>query len=60
MCVESSALDVHCIDTYHRLAKMDGRYIHWVNGYEGERYSVIFYRTRGVRVPVGKAVFVNT
>ena len=56
--MESSAVDVFCIDTYRRLAKMDGRYIHWVNGYRGERYSVIFYRTRGVRMPVGQAVFV--
>ena len=57
LCVEGGPEDVYCIDTHQRMVKMDGRYIHWVNGYQGERYSVIFYRTRGSLNPKGPAVF---
>jgi hypothetical protein len=30
---------------------VDGRFCHWVRGYEGERYSLIWYRTMGQRTP---------
>jgi len=29
--------------TKNKVAKVDGRYTHWVNGYIGTRYSLIFY-----------------
>jgi len=47
LCVEESAFAVRAIDTRARLACLDGRFPHWVSGYEGERYSVIFYRSSG-------------
>ena len=34
------------IDTRGRLAKFDGRSVHWVRGYQGERYSVVWYVNR--------------
>ena len=37
------------INTWERITRMDGRYPHWVTGYSGERYSVVFYRTEGTR-----------
>ena len=47
LCVEEAPGKVVAINTFRRLAKMDGRFVHWVNGYEGERYSLVFYRTEG-------------
>jgi hypothetical protein len=57
LCVEAGPLDVVCIDTFRRVAKMDGRFVHWVTAYKGERYSVIYYRTEGAVVPKTRAVF---
>eukprot|EP00947_MAST-08B_sp_MAST-8B-sp1_P000113 g113.t1 len=57
LCVEASPLDVVSIDTFERLGRMDGRYVHWVSAYSGERFSVIFYRTEGATVPKSSAVF---
>ena len=34
------------IDTRERLAKFDGRSVHWVRGYRGERFSVVWYVNR--------------
>ena len=34
------------IDTRGRLARFDGRSVHWVRGYEGERFSVVWYVNR--------------
>ena len=51
LCVESEApggAQVAVVDTRNRLAKVDGRFPHWVRGYEsGTRYSVIWYRVVG-------------
>jgi hypothetical protein len=44
------------VDTFGRLARIDGRYPHWVAPYEGERYSVIYYQTSGERVQQAAAV----
>lgn len=55
--VESSPLEVTEIDTRGRLGRVDGRWPHWVTPYEGERYSVIFYRTEGSVDPMTTAVF---
>ena len=48
LCVESedgSCLEV--ITTRNRIARVDGRRVHWVRSWEkGDRYSLIFYDTR--------------
>jgi hypothetical protein len=54
--VEASARVVVEVDTVGRLGKVDGRYPHWVAPYEGERWSLIFYRTLGDGEEVGPAV----
>ena len=46
------------IDTRGRVAKVDGRYPHWVAPWSGERYSVIVYKTRGEGKARGAAVHV--
>lgn len=48
---------VHVIETRGRIARMDGRHVHWVRSWGsrqqppppagGERYSLIFYDTSG-------------
>ena len=47
LCVESDGgghIDV--FDTHDKLAKVDGRRVHWVKAFRGrERYSIIFYNT---------------
>ena len=48
VCVEASATTVAHVNTKNRLAKVDGRYPHWVAQYDAtkyERYSLIFYST---------------
>mmetsp|Transcript_9761 Transcript_9761/g.14329 ORF Transcript_9761/g.14329 Transcript_9761/m.14329 type:complete len:224 (-) Transcript_9761:200-871(-) len=47
LCVEESPFVVRAIETKGRLACIDGRLPHWVSGYSGERYSIIFYRSTG-------------
>lgn len=38
---------VNVVDTHNRIARVDGRHIHWVRSWEGgSRYSLIFYDTR--------------
>ena len=56
LCVEEAPGKVVALNTFRRLAKMDGRFVHWVNGYEGERYSLVFYRTEGEKKSREKAV----
>ena len=37
---------VNVVETHNRIAKVDGRHIHWVRSWEtGDRYSLIFYDT---------------
>ena len=37
---------VNVVDTHNRIARADGRCVHWVRKYEkGDRYSLIFYDT---------------
>ena len=44
LCVESADGQTRwMVDTRERLAKFDGRSVHWVRGYSGERYSVVWY-----------------
>ena len=45
LCIEESPSSVVVIDTRHRIACIDGRFVHWVRNYTGERYSLIFYDT---------------
>jgi len=57
LCVEVSAREVAHVDTRHRFAKVDGRFPHWVAPSDGDRYSVIYYQTRGDEIPRTTAVF---
>ena len=57
LCVEISAREVAHVNTRHRLGKVDGRFPHWVAPYDGNRYSVIFYQTRGEEIPRTTAIF---
>jgi len=57
ICVECSPTLVAHVDTRGRLAKVDGRFPHWVSKYDGTRYSLIFYATRGEVTPQTTAVF---
>ena len=56
LCVESGVREVSYCDTHGRLAKVDGRYPHWVAPYDGTRFSVIYYQTLGTPTPMGEAV----
>jgi len=56
LCVEESEFVVRALDTRRRLVCFDGRFPHWVSGYHGERYSVIFYRSSGKFDPPTQAV----
>jgi hypothetical protein len=55
--VEAGAREVCCVDTHDKLAKVDGRFPHWVDVYEGERFSIIWFRTKGEPTPQTTAVF---
>ena len=33
------------IDVRNRFGRIDGRNVHWVSGWKGERYSVVYYST---------------
>ena len=57
LCVECGARELAAIDTHGRMAKVDGRFPHWVLPYEGERFSVIWFRTTGAPTPQSTAVF---
>ena len=48
LCVESADGQRRWrIDTRNRLAKFDGRSAHWVRGYHGNRFSVVWYVNQG-------------
>jgi len=37
---------VHVVNTHNRIARVDGRHVHWVRTWEGgDRFSLIFYNT---------------
>ena len=54
--------EVVVVDTRHWLARVDGRYPHWVRGYSsnggggGDQYSVIWFRVAGPRDEPVRAV----
>mmetsp|Transcript_36109 Transcript_36109/g.77870 ORF Transcript_36109/g.77870 Transcript_36109/m.77870 type:complete len:620 (-) Transcript_36109:616-2475(-) len=56
---ECSARVVAAINTKNRMAKVDGRFPHWVGPYDSktDRYSLIYYRTEGEPEPIGPVVF---
>ncbi|CAE8616285.1 unnamed protein product, partial [Polarella glacialis] len=56
LCVEENAFVSRAFDTHNRLVCFDGRFPHWVSGYVGERYSIIFYRSAGKEDPSTHAV----
>jgi hypothetical protein len=56
-CVELDPVTVAAVDTRNRLGKVDGRNPHWVAPYEGERFSLIYYQTLGVPLPMSSVVF---
>ena len=43
--VEAAWDTVAVCDSHDRFAKVDGRFPHWVDEYQGERYSLIYYST---------------
>ena len=47
LCVESETTDEVCVVTTRDcIARVDGRFIHWVRGWEGgDRYSIIYFCT---------------
>ncbi len=57
LCVEASPREVAVVDTRGRMAKLDGRFPHWVAPYTGERYSLIWFRKEGPLVAKTTAVF---
>eukprot|EP00930_Biecheleria_cincta_P049070 TRINITY_DN34320_c0_g1_i1.p1 TRINITY_DN34320_c0_g1~~TRINITY_DN34320_c0_g1_i1.p1 ORF type:complete len:637 (+),score=79.24 TRINITY_DN34320_c0_g1_i1:112-2022(+) len=56
LCVEETPFLVRAFDTHNRFVCVDGRFPHWVSGYVGEGYSVIFYRSSGREDPRLQAV----
>mmetsp|Transcript_64925 Transcript_64925/g.128345 ORF Transcript_64925/g.128345 Transcript_64925/m.128345 type:complete len:183 (-) Transcript_64925:265-813(-) len=53
LCVEEASHNaIAVVDTHSRLAEVDGRRVHWVRAFRGERFSLIFYRTAEVEGPV--------
>ena len=73
VCVETEEAGgrvVARVNTKNRLGKIDGRFVHWVDAWDGpevasedesgtnfDRYSLIFYQTLGDSVPKTTAVF---
>ena len=58
--VECSARVLAAVNTKNRFAKVDGRFPHWVAPYDGcvlDRYSLIYYRTKGDIDSIGPAIF---
>eukprot|EP00041_Stephanoeca_diplocostata_P036856 m.1364155 g.1364155 ORF g.1364155 m.1364155 type:complete len:153 (+) comp24946_c0_seq36:1849-2307(+) len=56
LCVEVCPRTVAVITTKDRIARVDGRFPHWVRSYTGERFSVIWYKTHGTPTPCTDAV----
>ena len=41
---DAAARPLHVVETKNRIAKVDGRHVHWVRTYTGgDRYSLVFY-----------------
>jgi len=61
ICVEADPVTVAHVDTKNRLAKVDGRYPHWVAPYDegSERYSLIYYSTWQAYAPPTTPYFVD-
>lgn len=47
LCVESTCPEeIYVVDTHNKIARVDGRFIHWVRGHGGgDRFSIIFFST---------------
>ena len=44
LCVrDERAGELHVVDSRNKLARIDGRFLHFVRGYKGTRYSVVFF-----------------
>ena len=59
LCVDAgSSNEEVCINVHNRLGRLDGRSVHWVSGWKGERYSVVYYSTdqKHFTEPVGQRV----
>ena len=54
LCVEAGegGEKVLAVDVKNRLGRIDGRAPHWVNGWTGERFSLVFFRTGGTPTPM--------
>lgn len=60
LCVEGEdPRTLYVVDTHNKIAKVDGRYVHWVRPFQGgDRYSLIFFTTsEKERTERTKAVF---
>lgn len=57
--VECSARVIAAVKTKNCMAKVDGRFPHWVGPYDSktDRYSLIYYRTGGGVELIGPAIF---
>ena len=47
LCAEADedGTETLAIDVRNRFGRIEGRAVHWVSGWEGERYSVVYYST---------------
>lgn len=46
LCIESdNGHEIMVVNTRNRIAHVDGRFVHWVRGHSGDRYSLIFFST---------------
>ena len=47
LCAEADedGVETLAIDVYNSFGRIDGRYVHWVSGWTGERYSIVYYST---------------
>lgn len=47
LCAEADddGLETICIDVKDRFGRIDGRKVHWVSAWSGERYSIVYYST---------------
>ena len=54
LCVEAGedGEKVLAVDVKNRLGRLDGRVPHWVSGWTGERFSLVFFRTGGTPTPM--------
>ncbi len=44
LCVDDDT-SVVSLNVHNRIGRIDGRNVHWVAGFEGERYSIVYYST---------------